>query len=142
MTETMQMSLRQYRLHIVETAIEATNQHDIDAVLALYGHPHFEIVALNIISDGAEAVRLVLRAFHEGFPNLYTDVFHTHYSDDAVIVEGSLVGTHLATWAGIQALGRVMNVPYAAIYHFDEDRLQSHKLYFDLNTVLKQLTGL
>jgi len=50
-------------------------------------------------------------------------------------------GTHLGDWAGIKATGRSMDVPVACIFEFDGDRLNCEKVYFDMATLVNQLTA-
>jgi hypothetical protein len=40
---------------------------------------------------------------------------------------------------GFPATGRRVDVPFCAIFVFEEERLLSERLYFDLATLLRQL---
>ncbi len=49
-------------------------------------------------------------------------------------------GTHLGSWRGLPATGKVVQFPLCGVYTFDgEDRLAGEKIYYDRSTVLKQL---
>ena len=95
---------------------------------------------MGIIHDGADAVRELLSGIFAGFPDFKVEIDKTHHSEDAVILEVRMKGTHLGDWAGIKATGRSMDVPVACIFEFDEDRLNCEKVYFDMATLVNQLT--
>lgn len=68
------------------------------------------------------------------------DVQKQHVTDDAIIVEVIIRGTHLGTWRGLPATGRRVEIPLCGIYTFDaQDRLAGEKIYYDRGTVLRQL---
>jgi predicted ester cyclase len=62
-----------------------------------------------------------------------------HHADEAVIGEARITGTHSGTFAGIPPTGRQIDVPMAAIFEFDEDRLLCEKVYYDIATILVQI---
>lgn len=70
---------------------------------------------------------------------LYTTVFAIYHADLAVIIEGQLVGTQTGPWLGLPASGRTINLPFVAIFKFDEDRLLGKKVYFDAGLLMRQL---
>jgi len=47
--------------------------------------------------------------------------------------------THKLEWSGIPPGGRSVDVPFCAIFVFDEERLLSERLYFDFASLLTQL---
>jgi steroid delta-isomerase-like uncharacterized protein len=96
---------------------------------------------MGIIHDGAQAVGQLLSGMFKGFPDFTVEVVKTHHSDDAVILEVKMKGTHLGDWAGLKPTGREMNVPVACIFEFDGNRLVCEKVYFDMATLMNQLTA-
>jgi steroid delta-isomerase-like uncharacterized protein len=62
-----------------------------------------------------------------------------HHSDETVVVEGMMSGTHRNDWAGIPAQGNQMQVPAVCIFDIDEDRLVNESVYFDFATLQRQL---
>ena len=56
-----------------------------------------------------------------------------------VIGEARITGTHSGAFAGIPPTGRRIDVPMAAIFDFEEDRLLCEKVYYDIATILVQL---
>src|SRR5215203_548230 len=67
------------------------------------------------------------------------ELIGTHHSDDAVIVEANLYGTHDGPFRGLPPTGRKFEMRFCAIFVFDDDRLVCERVYFDSGTVLRQL---
>ena len=130
-------SLRQRRKAIVNQHAEAENRHDIEATIATFHHPRYEMNGDP--SDGEAAVRELLQGLMNGLPDLHAEIGKMRHADDAVIIEGLITGTHDGEWAGIPPTGRRVEVPAAAIFEFDEDRLLCEKVYMDFAAVLTQI---
>ena len=130
-------SLRQRREAIVNQHIEAENRHDVEATIATFHHPRYELNG--DASDGEEAVRELLQGLMHGFPDLHADIGKMRHADDAVFGEGLITGTHDGEWAGIPPTARRIEVPVAGIFEFDEDRLLCEKVYVDFAAVLTQI---
>jgi steroid delta-isomerase-like uncharacterized protein len=96
---------------------------------------------MGIVHDGGQAVGELLSGLFKGFPDFRVDIDKTYHSEDAVILEVRMKGTHLGDWAGIKATGQSMDIPVACIFEFDGDRLLCEKVYFDMATLVNQLTA-
>jgi steroid delta-isomerase-like uncharacterized protein len=73
-------------------------------------------------------------------PDLQIEVQSRHVTDDAVVMEVLIHGTHLGPWRGLPATGRKVEVPLCGVYSFDStDRLSGEKIYYDRGTILRQL---
>jgi steroid delta-isomerase-like uncharacterized protein len=131
------ISLRQRREAIVMQHAEAENQHDVEATIATFHRPRYEVNG--VPSDGEQAVRELLQGLMTGFPDLHVEIGNMRHADDAVFGETLITGTHDGEWAGIAPTGRRVEVPVAAIFEFDEDRLLCEKVYMDFATVLTQI---
>jgi steroid delta-isomerase-like uncharacterized protein len=129
--------LRQRREAIVNQHADAENRHDIDATLATFYSPRYEVNGEP--SDGADAVRDLLRGLMDALPDLHGAMGTMRHADDAVVIEGRITGTHNGEWAGIPPTGRSISIPSVAIFEFDEDRLLCEKVYFDMAGVLAQM---
>jgi predicted ester cyclase len=70
----------------------------------------------------------LLSGMFKGFPDFTIDIVKTHNSDDAVILEVRMYGTHLGDWAGLKPTGRLMDIPVACIFEFEADRLVCEKV--------------
>ena len=62
----------------------------------------------------------------------------TYHSDDAVILEVRMKGTHLGDCAGFKSTGRLTDIPVACIIEFDSDRLVCEKVYFDMTMLMNR----
>jgi predicted ester cyclase len=75
----------------------------------------------------------------DGFPDLHAEIGKMRHADDAVFGETLITGTHDGEWAGIPPTGRRVEVPVAAVFEFDGDRLLCEKVYMDFAAVLTQI---
>ena len=130
-------SLRQRREAIVTQHADAENQHDVEATIATFDRPRYEVNGTP--SDGEQAVRELLQGLMTGLPDLHVEIGKMRHADDAVFGESLITGTHDGEWAGIPPTGRRVEVPVAAIFEFDEDRLLCEKVYMDFAAVLTQI---
>lgn len=134
--------LRARREEVVAAHIQAeASAHDVAAALGTFRHARYEVPALATIADGPEAVHGLLTALLSAFPDFWLRKLAVHHSEDAVIVECKFGGTHRGTWAGIAATGKPMEVQAACIFVFEGEDLVCEKVYFDHDTVLRQLAA-
>ena len=76
----------------------------------------------------------------KALPDLEIEVQRRHVTEDTIVVEVMIRGTHLGGWRGLPATGRRVEVPLCGVYTFDsDDRLAGEKIYYDRGTVLRQL---
>ena len=136
---TEQQLLRQKRNSVVIQHVEAENRHDVDASIATFHTPRYQVFPMGIVHDGEQAVGELLSGMFKGFPDFTVDIVKTHHSDDAVILEVRMKGTHLGDWAGLKSTGRLMDIPVACIFEFEDERLVCEKVYFDMTTLMNQL---
>lgn len=129
--------LRQRREAIVKRHAEAENRHDVEATIATFHRPRYEVNGE--ASDGTRAVRELLQGLMHGFPDLHVEIGTLQHADDAVFGEALITGTHDGEWAGLPPTGRHVAVPIAAIFEFDEDRLLCEKVYMDFASMLTQI---
>lgn len=137
MTDHALRTLRDARVATVTEHLEAENRHDIDGVLATFHQPHYEVNGETY--DGDLAVRTLLGALLDAFPDLHIEPGPLRHTDDAVIGEGRMTGTHHGTFIGVAATGRSINCPTVGIFEFDGDRLINEKVTFDSAMLFRQL---
>ena len=130
-------SLRQRREEIVKRHAHAENRHDVEATIATFHRPRYEVNG--IPSDGEQAVRELLHGLMSGFPDLHVEIGEMRHADDAVFGETLITGTHDGEWAGLPPTGRRIEVRVVGIFEFDEDRLLCEKVYMDFAAVLTQI---
>ncbi|MEK8169853.1 ester cyclase [Streptomyces sp. M19] len=94
------------------------------------------------VHDGDSAVRGYYHETRTAFPDQDHEIIALRHSDDAVIVEFWLTGTHLGPLGAVPATGSRFRVRMSAYFVFDEEEtLICERVYFDTLTMLKQLIG-
>jgi steroid delta-isomerase-like uncharacterized protein len=139
MGESAVADVRARREQAVDHLVTAINEGDPAAAAAVFDHPRFELIGLNRIYDGTEAVERYLRDRRSAFPDQHYELISLHHADDAVIAEFWLAGTHLGDVEGLPASGRAFRCRMATFFEFEGDRLVCQRLYFDVGTIARQL---
>ena len=137
MAATDESDLRERREAIVREHVDAENRQDVEATIATFHRPRYEVNGEE--SDGEGTVRKLLEGMMGGFPDFHAEIQSLHHADDAVIGEAVVTATHSGTFAGIPATGRRVEYPLVGIFEFEHDRLVCEKVYFDTATLLRQL---
>jgi steroid delta-isomerase-like uncharacterized protein len=132
---------RALRLALVEQHIRLENQHDLAGVLGTFGeNARYDDEAWGEHYEGSAGVRAFYEQLMTALPDLEIAVERQHLTDDAILVEVTIRGTHLGEWRGLPATGRKIEIPLCGVYTFDEnDRLAGEKIYYDRATVLRQM---
>jgi predicted ester cyclase len=73
------------------------------------------------------------------FPDQRNELRALHHTDDGIIVEFDLLGTHRGPLRGIPPTGREFRCPVVALFLFRDDRIVCERVYFDTATILRQL---
>jgi SnoaL-like polyketide cyclase len=131
------------RIRLVDEHLRAENEHNLDAIMATFGHnPRFNLngVALN----DADSIRGMYDGFGFGgqgsFSNIKVEVKQQHISDESIVVELMLRGKHTDSFQAIAATNREFEIPVCAIFDFDEEgKLAGERVYFDGALLLQQL---
>jgi steroid delta-isomerase-like uncharacterized protein len=129
------------RIAIVEEHIRFENQHDLEGVLRTFGDSaRYDDEPWDAHYEGRDGVRRFYAQLMKALPDLEIDVQRRYVTDDAILVEVVIRGTHLGGWRGLPATGRRIEFPLCGIYTFDaDDRLAGEKIYYDRGTVWRQL---
>lgn len=115
---------------------------DWDAVLATFPHPRYEIIPTQTVHDGHAAVRGYYEDTRTAFPDQRHEMIGLRHSDDAVITEFYLLGTHLGPLGPVPPTGSSFRVRMTAYFVFDEnEELVTERIYFDQLTLIRQLLG-
>jgi steroid delta-isomerase-like uncharacterized protein len=131
--------LRRKREELVIEHMETENRHEYEATIETFDHPRYELVGTGDVYDGREAVARYFEETRTAFPDQRNELLALHHGDDAVIVEANLFGTHEGPFRGLPPTGREFEMRFAAMFLFEGDRLVCERVYFDSNTVLRQL---
>jgi steroid delta-isomerase-like uncharacterized protein len=129
------------RIAIVEEHVRLENAHDLEAVLLTFGNSaRYDDEAWSEHHEGRDGVRSFYEQIMRALPDLRIDIQRRHVTDDAILLEVIIRGTHLGSWRGLPPTGRRVEFPLCGIYTFDSnDRLAGEKIYYDRGTVLRQL---
>lgn len=129
------------RIALVEQHIRLENAHDLEGILGTFGDTaRYEDEAWGEKFQGRDGVRSFYGQLMRALPDLEIDVQRRHVTDDAILVEVVIRGTHLGSWRDLPATGRRVEVPLCGVYTFDDDdRLAGERIYYDRATVLRQL---
>lgn len=137
--------LAERRLQVVRDHMALEITHDWDAVIATFDHPRYEMYGSGAVFDGEEAVRRYFAASRTPFPDQGNEIIAISHSDNTVLVEFWLTGTHLGPLAlggkTIAPTGRKFRVRMAASFEFkpESDRILCERPYFDQGAVLRAL---
>lgn len=133
--------LRRRREEVVRRHMEAENVHDYDTVLGTFAHPRYELMATGQVFDGEDAVRRYFELSRTPFPDQRNELVSMRSTDDGVVVELDLLGTHLGPLAGADATGRTFRSRMCALFLFEEgtDGIVCERVYFDRGDILRQL---
>jgi steroid delta-isomerase-like uncharacterized protein len=132
-------ALRTKREKLVIEHMESENRHEFDVTMETFEHPRYELIATGDVFDGEAEVDGYFEETRTAFPDQRNELIALHHSDDAVIVEANLFGTHLGPYRGLPPTGRKFEMRFCALFLFDEDKLVCERVYFDAGTVLRQL---
>jgi steroid delta-isomerase-like uncharacterized protein len=135
----MPEELRRRRQAVLDAHSAAETAHDLDAIIATFDRPRYEIVPTGEVFDGEDAVRRYHAENFAGVPDFTVEPIAAHHGDDAVAEEAWVSGTHRGTYGGLPPTGRFVRVRVCGIYVFEEDRLVCERVYYDLLTVLRGL---
>lgn len=100
-----QQGLRARRERVLQQHIDGENSKDLDAMIASFHHPHYNVIPMAAVSDGEAAVRALIGGVVDSFPDFHFEPLVIHHADNAVIVEGRMTGTQHKEWAGIPPRG-------------------------------------
>jgi steroid delta-isomerase-like uncharacterized protein len=121
--------------------MESENRHEFDVTMATFDHPRYEIIPTGEVHDGEEAVAAYFAETRAAFPDQRNELIALHHSDDAVIAEFWLRGTHKGPLRGFEPTGNSFECRCAAFFLFEDDRLVGERVYFDSATILAQLAA-
>jgi steroid delta-isomerase-like uncharacterized protein len=132
-------ALRRKREAIVKEHMDSENRHEFDATLDTFHNPRYELIGTGEVHDGPEEVAKYFEDTRRAFPDQRNELLALHHSDDAVIVEAVIRGTHKGPLQSLPPTGREFELPILAMFVFEEDKLVCERVYFDQLTVLEQL---
>jgi steroid delta-isomerase-like uncharacterized protein len=127
------------RLQLVEEHVRRENLHDLDGIL---GTPQarYDDEPWDDHRIGRDQVHLYYKELFAAAADFRIEVRHRYVTDEAVILEVTISGTHTGTWRGLPATGKFVSFPLCGIFTFDsEDRILGEKIYYDRASIFRQL---
>ncbi len=137
--------LRDRRETIVRQHIYAESHGDVVGAVAAFARASYDVVPLAESPDAPMThptpadVHAHLSGFLGAFPDLELIILRLHHADEAVIVEGRMIGTQSNTWGDLPPTNRKMDSRAAIFYRFEGDQMVNETAYFDMAGILRQL---
>ena len=118
------------RVRLVLTHVAAENDHDLEAVIATFAHPRYEIVPTGAVFDGEAEVRRMLLQQWADLPRLTYAAEGIFHSPEGIVVETRTI---------MPGGGRSMLS--VNVFGFDGEDLVVERCYFDRTSFADLLTG-
>jgi steroid delta-isomerase-like uncharacterized protein len=91
----------------VEEHIQQENQHDLDGIMATFGeNAWYDNEPVGEHHDGRDSVRAYYEDLLQALPDFHIDIHQRHVTDEHVILEVTISGTHKGNWRGLPGTGR------------------------------------
>jgi steroid delta-isomerase-like uncharacterized protein len=119
--------------------LEAQNRRDIEASLACFAAPRYELIGNQRVYDGPDEVRRYYQTTWSIFPDLTFELIDRHHADDTVIAELWMSGTHRGSRPGFEATGKRFRCRMASFFRFAGNDLVGVRIYYDTATIARQL---
>jgi steroid delta-isomerase-like uncharacterized protein len=99
------------------------------------------VIATGGVHDGPDEVMSYFRETRTAFPDQRNELIALHHTDDAVIAEFNLLGTHLGDLRGLPPTGGAFTCRMLAIFEFEDggEGIVCERVYFDTATIQRQL---
>ena len=132
--------LRRTRELLVREHMDSENRHEYDATMDTFHHPRYELIGTGDVFDGEEEVRAYFDETRTAFPDQRNELIALHHTDDGVVAEFWLLGTHRGPLMGFQPTGKEFRCRMVALFLFEGTGIVCERVYFDTATILRQLT--
>lgn len=137
--------LAERRLQTVRDHMALEVTHDWDAVIATFEHPRYEMHGNGAVFDGEAAVRRYFALSRTPFPDQGNEIIAIAHSDNTVLVEFWLTGTHSGPLRlgdrVVEPTGKPFRIRMAASFEFapNSDKIVCERPYFDTLAVPRAL---
>lgn len=145
MTDAERIALQQ---QCIVEHMRAENAHEWDAVYDTFirdERASYDVIPMSAVFNGFSGVKDFYAAFDAAFPDFKLRNSAEYDVPGCSIREVTVTATHRGEFCGIPATGRKICFELAAFYIFGDDSeagsLLNERVYFDLETVLRQLRG-
>jgi len=131
---------RSRRRALIQAHYEAENAHDIERIMATFSS-RAEMIYNRQSFAAPEAIRLAhgylgFAAAAGAFTGINNVIDGEHFTEDEIVIEGRLRGTHSGEFQGFAPTGRAVELPFVAFYRFDADgKLTSERVVMNLGSL-------
>jgi predicted ester cyclase len=130
----------------VDEHIGQENAHNWPAVYDTFARESaIDVVPFHTQFGGLNGIRDFYQAVDAAFPDFEANVWGEYDSPGCSVREITVLGTHKGEWCGVAGTGRRVKFHVAVLYLFGKDntsgKLLAERLYFDNETVMKQING-
>ena len=128
---------RTRRRGLIKAHYAAENAHDLERIMATFS-PGGEMIYNRQSFPEPEAIRLAhgyigFSAAAGAFSGIHNVIDGEHFTDDEIVIEGRLCGTHSGEFQGFAPSGREVELPFVAFYRFDAaGKLTSERVVMNL----------
>lgn len=133
------MSVHQNR-RLWQRHVLAENRRSIDGLLeTLCAEPLYKIMPTSDTYKGQEQVADFYRTLFEGVPDAIFELVNVFVSEQGVVEESILRGTHAGRLFGLEPTHREFALPLTIVFPMQGGEILGERLYFDLATLVRQL---
>lgn len=132
---------RQVNERCLQAHLAAEARHDMAATLGTL-HPGcvFLDQPLGLWFEGRDGARRHYEMWWTGLDATLDEAGALHWvSDDLVIGDAAFVGHHHGLFAGLEATGRPLRLPFVVFVRFRDRLLAGERFIYDFNGLLRQL---
>lgn len=132
------MSQREFRNVAEEYACRIWNKKDLIAIQELI-HP--KIIIHSLLGDfvGQEAMKNIVTAWLEGFPDLSIKNIATICEQDLVVIQWQASGIHQGKFMNIKPTGKSVSYQGVSIYRVKDNKITEYWAYLDMQHLLNQM---
>lgn len=92
---------------MVEQHVRLENAHDLEGALRTFGAAaRYDDAPWDEHDEGQDGVRHFYEQPMQALPDLEIDIQRRHVTDEAIVLEVIIRGTHFGGWRGLPATGR------------------------------------
>jgi len=91
------------------------------------------------VISGADAVRDFIIAFHKELFDASPELGLLICGDGVAALEATFVGKHIREFAGVEATGTQVRVPYSVFYELADGRITALRAYLPISSLVEQL---
>ena len=91
------------------------------------------------VISGSDAVRDFIVALHTHLFDASPEFGPLICGADSAALEATFVGRHIAEFAGVEATGAEVRLPYSVFYELESGKIRALRAYFPITSLIEQL---